>query len=260
MTADLYKEFNFSGIIGNRGLPPPRAIMTTMPAGDMKFRTEEENPNRQRFFSLIGIHPGSVRSLELLHTREVLVTSRAESVRDMNARALAAGGADGLVTQDSGCILGLTVADCMPIYLFDAETKAFGLLHSGWKGTGILKNALFVMEQAFGTKPENLHVILGPAIGSCCYRVQAERALQFQKEFGNEAVIRREHEGGEPEYSLDLIAANKKIARELAIASVSVIGECTCCSSDFGSYRRQNSQGNGEGNFSRNLALIGYFP
>jgi len=39
MTADLYKEFNFSGIIGNRGLPPPRAIMTTMPAGDMKFRT-----------------------------------------------------------------------------------------------------------------------------------------------------------------------------------------------------------------------------
>lgn len=208
----------------------------------------------------MGIQPESVRSLELLHTREVFVTSRAESLQDLNARAFASGGADGLVTQDPGCILGLTVADCMPIYLYDAETQAFGLLHSGWKGTGILRQALSVMGKAFSTRPENVHVILGPAISSCCYRVQADRAFQFQKEFGPGSVIVKQHGSGEPEYSLDLVAANKKLARELSIASVSVIGECTCCSSDFGSFRRQNTQVSGEGAFSRNLALIGYFP
>lgn len=259
MNENLFKEFSFT-YSGDDHSVFPRAIMTTLSAGDMKFRYEEENPNRHKFFNVMRIQPTAIRSLELLHTRTVLVTSRSESLRELNARALSVGGADGLVSQDAGCILGLTVADCMPIYLFDAETKAFGLLHSGWKGTGILREALLVMEKAFGTRIENIHSIFGPAIGSCCYRVLAERALQFQKEFGLESIIVKQHESGEPEYYLDLIAANKKIARELAITSVTVVNECTCCSSDFGSYRRQNTQPSGEGDFSRNLALIGYFP
>lgn len=260
MIEKLYKEFNFADTDGTCS-SSPRIIMTTLSAGDMKFRHDEVNPVRQRFFSVVGINAERIRSLELLHTRTVLVTASSESPEDLHKRAQMAGGADGLVTQDPACILGLTVADCMPIYLFDSKSKAFGLLHSGWKGTGILHEALNVMSKAFDTAPENVQAVLGPAIGSCCYRVPAERAFQFQNEFGTESIIEKLNTEGGPEYFLDLLAANRDIAKKLNIRSLTEINECTCCSPDFGSFRRQTMQSAaGQGHFSRNLALIGYFP
>ena len=59
--------------------------------------------------------------------------------------------ADGLITRDHGICLGVTVADCCPVYLFDPEKRVIGLLHSGRKGSelGIVREAIERMQLEF---------------------------------------------------------------------------------------------------------------
>lgn len=73
---------------------------------------------------------------------------------------------DGLVTNLPGRLLAIYVADCAAIYLADPVSKAIGLLHSGKKGTelNILAEAVAIMNRNYGTRPENLTVVISPCI------------------------------------------------------------------------------------------------
>ena len=65
------------------------------------------------------------------------------------------GGADGHTTADSGVLLAVTVADCVPVYLVDADAPAVALLHAGWRGTaaGILLRGITLFGQRWGSDP-----------------------------------------------------------------------------------------------------------
>jgi YfiH family protein len=75
-------------------------------------------------------------------------------------------GVDGLITREPGVILSIYVADCGAIWLADRKSGAIGLLHSGKKGTesNILQQALDLMAEYFGTRPEDVTAVLGPCI------------------------------------------------------------------------------------------------
>jgi YfiH family protein len=90
---------------------------------------------------------------------------------------------DGLLTNTPGVTLAIYVADCGPIWLADRETGAIGLLHSGKKGTegNILGKALEIMAREFGSKPENVAVVLGPCIRPPHYEID------FAAEIGRQA-------------------------------------------------------------------------
>lgn len=236
------------------GRARPRAVLSLRNQGDMKFDADKINPFRERFFSRLGIEAERVRPLRLLHTRRVVRASAQEGSEALRARAAALGGADGLIAGDAFPVLALTVADCMPLWLYDAATGAMGLLHSGWKGTGILEAALSGMAGEFGSAPADLCVILGPSIGACCYTVPEERARSFAAEFGADAVRIEQEAGGETAYRLDLRAANIALAARLGIGRLVDIDLCTSCSPALGSFRRQGPSG-----FTRMLALCGFF-
>ncbi len=91
---------------------------------------------------------------------------------------------DGLVTLQTGIILVIYVADCGAIWLADRKTGAIGLLHSGKKGTegNILQNALAVMAENFGTRPEDVTAVLSP-----CIRVP-DYEIDFAGEIGRQAA------------------------------------------------------------------------
>ena len=123
------------------------------------------------------------------------------------------------------------------------------MLHSGWRGTGILEKAVISMEKNYGSKPSDILALAGPHIGSCCYKVDKERAVVFQETWGEKAV---RWEGDTP--YLSLWEANLEIMQRLGLKKVIKIDTCTSCSPLLGSYRREGAAG-----YTHMLALIGVF-
>lgn len=151
-----------------------------------------------------------------------------------------------MLTADRDLPLAVTVADCMPIFLSDRAGGAHGILHSGWKGTGIVAVALDLMHSRWGTEPADLEVVLGPCIGACCYRVDEARAEAFAAQWG-EAAVRI---GGDGAPHLDLRAANITLLQQRGVERITVVSDCTACSEILGSFRREGAQ-----RFTRMLAV-----
>ncbi|MDR1319515.1 MAG: polyphenol oxidase family protein [Treponema sp.] len=233
-------------------------------AGDMVYSDEtltaegkiapgECNPARLSLFRLMNLDPALVFGLRQIHSREVLVVDR---------RGRPGVPADGMLSADRGIVLSVTAADCLPVFLYDTESGAFGLLHSGWRGTGIVLRALRLMAEQWRTRPEALAVVLGPCIGPCCYRVDEERAAAFEKEFGAGAVRREKAEGGKVEAGkaengtrccLDLKAANIALLEGAGVRNLAVCEDCTFTDERLGSFRREGRR------YTHMAALAGYF-
>jgi len=265
-----YEEFTFPQSTG-AGL---RAMLSLKLAGDMKYDPEIDSPVRIALFETLGISVTRVVGLTLKHTRNVAFIDSKEDLRAQLERNAA--GFDGIVTRNPALVPSVTVADCMPIYLSCERCGAFGVLHSGWKGTGILQSAVEGMGVRYGCQPSDISVILGPSIGSCCYAVDGARAKLFAEEFGPAAirVVHREvdsrgvkHGGasarsvgggreGEAQksdarYYLDLLAANRELAASLGLIRVANAHSCTSCDPQLSSYRRDGAE-----HFQRMLAFV----
>lgn len=222
----------------------PKAFLSLRAAGDMGVRDPANDQRRDGWLRAAGFDPAKAQIPDMSHSRAVA------SVAGVAPGAATRRPADGLVTAglEPGACLLVTVADCMPLFLYDRGTGAFGVLHSGWKGTGILAAAISEMRSRFGSRPGDIALTLGPSIRSCCYSVDEPRAESFQAEFGSSAVKR-----AGSRTSLDLAAANRSIAEAAGLRSVLDLGLCTACDDRFGSYRRE-----GPVAFTRMAAVIGW--
>jgi YfiH family protein len=210
-------------------------------AGNMGKSDHRVLPERIRYLGTLGFRADrTVYSCRQVHSKTVVV------VTDQDAESLAGVEADGLITMRRDVVLAVTVADCLPIFLIDRDHGAFAVLHSGWRGTGIVVQALRRMEEQYASRPSRIAVSIGPGIGSCCYRVGEERYLKFRDRFGERSVRRQENR-----YYLDLAAANAELLRGLGIKEIYVCGNCTACTPQLSSYRRDGPA------FAHMLACIG---
>ncbi len=230
----------------------PAAILSLRSAGDLGWLLGQEAPARKAFLASLGLDAAQVLGTELHHTRRILfLRPGSQTLWGSPRPGEPPDGRDGfLVDPALGLGVTITVADCMPIWILDRASGAWGVLHSGWKGTGILATAVEALASAYGSRPADISVILGPAIGACCYPVPEERARGFEAEFGPGSVVWAE---GSPR--LDLRAANLSLAEDLGLGSVLSIEACTSCDIRLGSYRRE-----GQASFTRMLAYCGPLP
>jgi YfiH family protein len=212
-------------------------------AGDMVY--SPENTSRTALFRALGLEPERVYGLKQIHSREVTAVDRHHPP---------GADADGMVTGDRETALTVTVADCLPVYLFDTGSGAFGLVHSGWKGTGIVLRALELMAERWYTRPEAVAAVLGPCIDGCCYRVDEDRAALFEREFGaageglaaaDKAVLRpvTRREAGPDGIGrrLDLKAANIRLLAGAGVRNIAVCADCTFTDDRLGSFRREGT-------------------
>jgi len=216
----------------------PLCAITTAEAGSMGKNKFPDYKNRNKIMDLLGID--KILCINQEHTDIVFDTKEI----DNNPTG------DGIITLEKK-VLAITVADCLPIFLYDHKNNAYGIVHSGWKGTGIVLNAIKKMAICYGTKPEDIHIVIGPSIEKCCYSVDRERALNFASKWGNNTVIKEDERNL---YFLDLKKANKLMLENAGIKNITIDGNCTCCNKEFHSYRRDGAEG-----FGLMLALIGYF-
>lgn len=90
-------------------------------------------------------------------------------------------GRDALMTDVQGLCVAVSTADCVPLLLFDVRNKAVAAVHAGWRGTlqGIASRTLGKMERYYGSRPEDIHVVIGPHISLAAFEVGGEVYEQF---------------------------------------------------------------------------------
>lgn len=122
----------------------------------------------------IGFSGRALCIAEQVHGREVAVLTAPTT--DIIA------GTDGIVSNVPGLVIGIYVADCCAVYLVDPRSGAFGIVHSGKKGseTGITTHAIEKMHQHFGTRAEDLIVQLSPCIRPPAYEVDFAAQIRQQ--------------------------------------------------------------------------------
>ena len=235
----------FPLMMDGEAVPGIGCAISSRAAGDMKH--SGDGANRERLFQSLGLDPDQARSCAQIHSRIVLEADNSFTNQSE---------ADGMIARDRGIALTVTVADCLPVFLCDTETGACALLHSGWKGTGIVLNALSMMAERWGTRPASVAALLGPCIRPCCYQVDEGRAAAFEAEFGGSAgeyplgpVVRRD--GGRP--ALDLQAANARLLAGAGVRQLAWCADCTFTDQRLGSFRREGPA------YTRMLAVLGYF-
>lgn len=139
---------------------------------------------------------------------------------------LRADAADGHVAMDRGTGLGVTIADCVPVFLAH-PSGAVALLHSGWRGTAarIIEHGIGALANR-GAPAHELRMHLGPSICGDCYEVSAE----VHAELTGRAVA--------APACVDLRAVITDHARAAGVRHITTSPWCTRCHTDrFFSHR-----------------------
>ena len=209
-------------------IPEILAVMSEREDGSMKlFSGNNLNlENRNKFFGKIGISENKVIVAEIVHGAkvEIVDSSSLEFILE----------ADGLITKDANVFLSITIADCIPVYLYESEQKIIGIVHCGWRGIvgGVIGNAVKKLLQLDGS-PENLKIALGPGINKCHFEIK-EDVLDKFKDYP-EFVIKQNDK-----IFIDLKGIIRKQVDETGVDQKNIEdnSECTIENDNYFSFRR----------------------
>ena len=151
---------------------------------------------------------------------------------------------DGLILDNFENAIFLNFADCTPVILYDKKLNIGAVSHAGWRGTAgkIAVVTVEKMVKDFGSNPEDIQAVIGPAISMCCYNVGQE-VLEKLKATVNDFSGLSEIRNGE--IFVDLKNINKQQLLEAGVEEIDVCPYCTVCDNDiFFSYRKENATTN----------------
>jgi len=186
--------------------------------------------NRAR---LGGLLPAAPVWLRQVHGTAVVDAASRDGAADLPA-------ADACVTTRSNTVCAVLVADCMPVFLADAEGTAVGIAHAGWRGlaAGVIEATV----AALACPPTRLLAWLGPSIGPRSYEVGDDVRAAFVAHDGAAANAFTPTRMGHWLADLGALARQR-----LAGVGVARVGGGTFCTYSepgrFFSYRRDHTTG-----------------
>jgi len=196
-------------------------------------------------------------------------------VRDASASPLAG---DGHVTQVPGLVIAIMTADCVPVLLVDAKKKVVGAFHAGWRGTvkRIVEKGVGVLRHEYGSRPEDIHAVIGPGIGKCCYAVGEDVKSEFESQFSYAGELFHEVQQSDPvrekypllflnarapgrgeifwRLHLDLQEANRRQLQAAGVPKKQITALEQCTASDTGRFFSHRAE---KGRTGRMMAAIG---
>ena len=139
---------------------------------------------------------------------------------------------DGLIIKENNIGCYLKFADCTPLIFYDKKQKIGAVSHAGWRGTAQKIGVKTIGKM--GSNPEDVVVIIGPAISICCYEVSEEVKGQLLSTINNK-------EGSFFKRNIDLKKINAQQLIEIGVKNIDICPYCTSCDNDkFFSYRKEN--------------------
>ncbi len=201
---------------------------------------ERVRANRRRFFDALGVDVCAVAGGHQVHGAEVAVVAQVGQYD----------GCDAFVSNQPGLLLTVTVADCVPVLLFDPKRQVVAAAHAGWRGTvqQVAARTVQAMHHRFGCQPADLYVWIGASIGFEQFEVGPEVARHFAQAHKKQS----KHPG---KWLVDLKAANRAQLEACGVPSnqIEVSYWCTAAHNyDFFSHRKEG------GRTGRMLAAIGW--
>jgi YfiH family protein len=226
----------FSARQGGTSAPPFDTLNLGGKWGDDAATVRE---NRRRFLRAAGVGEACFVA------RQVHGATVARVRPGDDPAAVARIEADALITDAPGVTLGVFVADCIPALIADPRTGAVAAVHAGWRGTvaGVLPAVVGALSRVFASRPADLRVALGPAIGPCCFEVGGEVVEAVRGVLGAEAgpVVLPSPRGAAGKWHVDLKATNRVLLERAGVDPEAIESgpECTHCDrARFFSYRR----------------------
>lgn len=216
---------------------PFASLNLGLSVGDERERVLE---NRRRFFNGLGVDLHQVATSHQIHGSEILYADT-PGHRE---------GFDALITDVPGVFVTVSIADCTPILVFDAQHRAVAAIHAGWRGTaaGIVAKTLAEMQTRFGTRGGDCFAYVGTCIAECSFEVGADVADHFPASF-------KRFDAEKQKFFVDLKAANAAQLRAFGVpdAQVEISPFCTVQhNADSFSHRLER------GKTGRMMATIGF--
>jgi YfiH family protein len=228
---------------GGDSLGPFDALNLSTRVGDERALVEV---NRRRVLEAVGSPGATFVTLRQVHGDSVVEVSH------LAGRSIEA---DGLWTRDRMAVLGVLVADCVPILIADGEGRGVAAVHAGWRGTRAkVVTRMVARLKAAGLAPAGLVAALGPAIGPCCFQIGEDVADELRLAFPHAGEAIRV--GTDGRTNADLWALNRLTLVEAGLAPerIDTLRTCTSCSQTLFSHRRDG------GHTGRQAGVIGLLP
>ena len=133
-------------------------------------------PTHHAALEAVGIEPKMLRRAQQIHSNKVAL------VGDIGC-SYPVEGVDGLICGGKAdCVLGIYVADCAAVWIYDPTTGARGLVHSGKLGTegNIVGEALRAMHKILGVNPADCLAVISPCIRPPHYEVDIPTKIKEQ--------------------------------------------------------------------------------
>lgn len=196
------------------------------------FNTPEKKEfvaqNRLALLASLRIDPNWVAYADQVHSNRIRVVTKGGTYPST----------DGLITQIPGLTLGIQVADCAVVLLWDATNKVIAALHAGWRGAAgdiVPKGVEKMIEQ--GADTQSIKAFVSPCISLQNFEVGREVADQFPDEFVEYKKFEKPH--------LDLKGFLRYQIEHAGIPGnqVNIREECTIEDDEnFYSYRREGEK------------------
>lgn len=156
---------------------------------------------------------------------------------------------DALLTHAPGWLIGMRVADCATVLLYDSEKQVVSAIHSGWRGSKarIVPKAINRLSEQFGSDPKNIWAHVSPLAQKCCYEVQDD----FLKNFDAKYI---EDRNNKHYFDNQSLIYDQLIESAVPETQIQLDGRCTIHDTSLRSYRRDGDQA------GRMLVVIGLHP
>jgi hypothetical protein len=229
---------------GGDSLPPYDSFNCALHVGD---QPEHVLANRKWLAASAGFSLDHLVCAEQVHKDAIYEVTLEDKGRGSRLAEDAIPATDGLYTVVPGLLLTSFYADCVPLYFIDSDQKVVGLAHAGWRGTVLEIGPKMVrrFQEQFNSRLQSLQVVIGPAIGPCCYEVDdvVIDALRPNLHDHNHRLVQPVSVPGK--YRIDLKRINAVLLNRAGIPEQNIYQSslCTSCQNDlFFSYRRDNGQ------------------
>jgi len=220
---------------------------------NLGFNTHDPHPhveaNRTTLTRSFDLPPHRLLTVQQEHGTNILVINEPNPDVSHFQRLTC----DAILTDQPGVMIGVLVADCFPVLLFDPERRVAGAVHIGWRGaaTGLLGQTVQALADEFGANPGSLFAGIGPGIGAHNYEVDRPVRDAFRQGVGDWDKVAEEI--GLGKWRLDLRRSCRLQLETAGVPSkrIEEVDQCTCCHREmFFSYRRD------QGNTGRQIGFI----